>query len=824
MRLLLQHRSRYVYPRPAILGPHLVRLRPAWHARASVESYALRVTAPGEIRWQQDPAGNHVARATWPKVRLAELEVAVDLSLDSNPFNPFDFTLDAFAEQTPFSYGLLASDLSPYLERGDPAFACGARADEFFASLPRAGATVPLVSELGRLVHERVRYVIREEPGVWTPEETLLQGRGSCRDSAALLVSALRSRGLAARFVSGYLIQLADDARLPDQATGVSSDVLALHAWTEVFLPGAGWLGLDATSGLFCGEGHIPLACSAVPFLAAPVEGTSDIAAQGVSFEMRVERLIEAKPGRLPAAAGHAETAAFEARHEGTRPASDPRPAESGQRSVDGPAFAGKGKLFDGYEPVSGTYDELFESGGGFRPQFSRALGALASRAPAEFARNHALAELALLNQGVTFSVFQNEQGAEKIFPFCLLPRLISAEGWRDLERGLVQRLRALSFFLDDVYGEQRILSEGKIPRDLVLGAKHYLPSLRGVTPPGGVRVHVSGIDLIRDPAGTYRVLEDNLRTPSGVSYVLENRLISKRVLPQAIDAARVQRVDHYPARLAETLRSVSPEAEDASTVVLLTPGPFNSAYFEHSFLARTMGIELVEAADLTVDDDRVWLRTTLGRRRVHVIYRRTDEAFLDPEVFRKDSLIGVPGLMRAYAKGNVALANAPGNGVADDKAVYAFVPEMIRFYLSEEPLLAQVPTWLCLRDDDRAFVLEHLDELVVKAVDEAGGYGMLMGPQSTAEERVEFARRIRAEPRRYIAQRRVELSTCPTWDKASFAVVPRRVDLRPYLLFGKSGPWALPGGLTRVALVEGSYVVNSSQGGGSKDTWVLKA
>jgi uncharacterized circularly permuted ATP-grasp superfamily protein len=256
----------------------------------------------------------------------------------------------------------------------------------------------------------------------------------------------------------------------------------------------------------------------------------------------------------------------------------------------------------------------------------------------------------------------------------------------------------------------------------------------------------------------------------------------------------------------------------------LLTPGPFNSAYFEHSFLARTMGIELVEAADLTVDDDRVWLRTTLGPRRVHVIYRRTDEAFLDPEVFRKDSLIGVPGLMRAYAKGNVALANAPGNGVADDKAVYAFVPEMIRFYLSEEPLLAQVPTWLCLRDDDRAFVLEHLDELVVKAVDEAGGYGMLMGPQSTAEERAEFARRIRAEPRRYIAQRRIELSTCPTWDKASAAVVPRRVDLRPYLLFGKGGPWVLPGGLTRVALVAGSYVVNSSQGGGSKDTWVLKA
>ncbi|MFL5422844.1 MAG: circularly permuted type 2 ATP-grasp protein [Myxococcales bacterium] len=473
---------------------------------------------------------------------------------------------------------------------------------------------------------------------------------------------------------------------------------------------------------------------------------------------------------------------------------------------------------------MPGTHDELFEAPGRFRPEFKTALATFAARTVENYTRSVALAEMALLNQGVTFSVYKSDQGTEKIFPFCLLPRLISSDGWRELERGLVQRILALSLFLDDVYGEQRILAEGKIPRDLVLGAKHYLPDLRGIKPPGGVRVHLSGIDLIRDPAGTYHVLEDNLRTPSGVSYVLENRLVSKRVFPRAFDAARVRRVDHYPARLAETLRSVSPGRPEASTVVLLTPGPYNSAYFEHSFLARTMGIELVEAADLAVEDDKVWLRTTVGPRRVHVIYRRTDEAFLDPEVFRKDSLIGVPGLIRAYAKGNVAIANAPGNGVADDKAVYAFVPEMIRFYLSEEPLLAQVPTWLCLREDDRAYVLEHLHELVVKAVDEAGGYGMLMGPQSTAAEREEFASRIRADPRRYIAQRRVELSTCPTWDKASNTVVPRRIDFRPYLLFAKSGPWVLPGGLTRVALVEGSYVVNSSQGGGSKDTWVLGA
>ncbi len=479
--------------------------------------------------------------------------------------------------------------------------------------------------------------------------------------------------------------------------------------------------------------------------------------------------------------------------------------------------------LFAGYQPLAATYDELFLPDGGFRPAFTNAMKVLAPRSPAEFARSQGLAERALLHQGVTFSVYKDQVGTEKIFPFCLLPRMVAAAEWARLERGLVQRLTALSLFLDDVYGEQKILTDGRIPKELVLGAKFFLPALKGIKPLGGVRVHIAGIDLIRDGEGTFRVLEDNVRTPSGVSYVLENRLVSKRVLPQALEAARVQRVDHYPSRLAQTLRSVSPSDPENSCVVVLTPGPFNSAYFEHSFLARTMGVELVQAADLFVEGDKVFLRTTRGPRRVDVIYRRTDEAFLDPEVFRKDSLIGVPGLMRAWATGNVALANAPGNGVADDKAVYAYVPEMIRYYLGEEPSLAQVPTFICLRDDDRKFVLEHLDELVVKAVDEAGGYGMLMGPQSTAEEREDFRRRIEAEPRRYIAQHRIELSAGPTWDKATNTVSPRRLDLRPYLLQGKGGPWVLPGGLTRVALTEGSYVVNSSQGGGSKDTWVLR-
>jgi uncharacterized circularly permuted ATP-grasp superfamily protein len=480
--------------------------------------------------------------------------------------------------------------------------------------------------------------------------------------------------------------------------------------------------------------------------------------------------------------------------------------------------------LLDGYHPLDGTYDELF-SGREARPEFLRALEALAQSDVDEHSRRQALAELALLNQGVTFSVYSDQRGAEKIFPFCLIPRIISAADWQRLERGLEQRVRALGLFLDDLYDAQRVLAEKVIPAELVLAARHYLPNLRGVRPPAGVRIHIAGIDLVRDPDGVFRVLEDNLRTPSGVSYVLENRVVSKRVIPRALDAARVQRVDHYPTRLAEALRSVAPDGVDpeSATAVVLTPGPYNSAYFEHSFLARQMGLELVLAADLFVEDDRCWVATTRGPRRVHVIYRRTDEAFLDPDEFRPDSLIGVRGLMRAWRAGNVTLANAPGNGVADDKAVYPFVPDLIRFYLSEEPLLEQVPTYVCARPDDCAFVVEHLGELVVKAVDEAGGYGMLMGPQSSAAEREEFRARVLAEPRRYIAQPRVEISTCPTWDAEERAVRPRRIDLRPYILTGRSGPWVLPGGLTRVALAPGSYVVNSSQGGGSKDTWVLK-
>ncbi len=483
--------------------------------------------------------------------------------------------------------------------------------------------------------------------------------------------------------------------------------------------------------------------------------------------------------------------------------------------------------LFSDYHPLEASYDELVDERGQTREHARPLLRLLADLSPQELARCQELAERVLVNQGVTFSVYSDARGTEKILPFCLVPRVIAATEWRRLEEGLVQRLAALELFLNDIYGSQRILAERAIPPELVLGAKSYVPRLRGVRPPGGVRLHIAGIDLIRDPAGTFRVLEDNLRTPSGVSYVLANRLVTKRVLQHALEHAGVRPVDDYPSELAETLRSVSPVDPDETRVVLLTPGAFNSAYFEHAFLARMMGIDLVEPSDLFVEAETVFVRTTFGPQRVDVVYRRIDDAYLDPEFFRPDSLLGVPGLMRAWAAGKVAIVNAPGNGVCDDKAVYPYIPAIIRFYLGEEPKLEQVRTFVCASEDDRAYVLERLPELVVKAVDEAGGYGMLMGPQASAEEREEFRRRIHAEPRRYIAQHRVELSTCPTWDGARRALAPRRVDLRPFILtrVTPEGPrsWVLPGGLTRVALREGSYVVNSSQGGGSKDTWVQR-
>lgn len=477
--------------------------------------------------------------------------------------------------------------------------------------------------------------------------------------------------------------------------------------------------------------------------------------------------------------------------------------------------------LFARYRTEPGAFDEFFAEDGQPREQMGDLVRRFDGLGAREFRRRKRLADTAFLKHGVTFSIYSGDEAAERIFPFDLVPRVLLAHEWEELERGLIQRIRALNAFLEDVYGEGRILMEKPLLRDIVESSRGFLRQLKGVSPPGGVYVQIAGIDLIRDGDGVFRVLEDNVRVPSGVSYVLENRAVMKRVYPAIFPQARVAPVDEYPLKLRETLSSVATHVDGMPRMVILTPGPFNSAYFEHSFLARRCGCELVQGQDLFVQDDRLYLRTTHGPEEVHVVYRRVDDQFIDPRVFRPDSLLGVPGITRAYAAGNVVLANALGNGVADDKAVYPFVPDMIRFYLSEEPALGQVETLICAREAECREVLENLSRYVVKAVEEAGGYGMLMGPQATQAELEEFRGRIRENPRGYIAQPRIELSTCPTWTGSR--VEPRRVDLRPYILTGTES-WVLPGGLTRVALRKGSYVVNSSQGGGSKDTWVVEA
>jgi uncharacterized circularly permuted ATP-grasp superfamily protein len=430
-------------------------------------------------------------------------------------------------------------------------------------------------------------------------------------------------------------------------------------------------------------------------------------------------------------------------------------------------------------------------------------------------------AELLFRRIGITFAVYGEGGDPERLIPFDIIPRIIARAEWERLALGLRQRVRALNAFLADVYGGQEIIRAGRIPAPLVLGNEGYRPEMVGMLPPGGVYTHVAGIDMVRTGPDAFYVLEDNCRTPSGVSYMLENREAMLRLFPKLCAQHRVAPVSRYPEELLETLKAVAPARAGAHPcVVLLTPGPYNSAYYEHCFLADEMGIEVVEGADLCVDEDVVYMRTTAGPKRVDVIYRRIDDEFLDPKAFREDSLVGVPGLMAAYRAGNVALANAPGAGIADDKAIYPYVPEMVRFYLGEEPLLANVPTFLCDREEDRKYVLGNLDKLVVKLAKGSGGYGMMIGPHATRDVREEFRARILARPGDYIAQPTLALSTCPTVVEQGIA--PRHVDLRPFILSGKEVR-IVPGGLTRVAIREGSLVVNSSQGGGTKDTWILE-
>ena len=476
----------------------------------------------------------------------------------------------------------------------------------------------------------------------------------------------------------------------------------------------------------------------------------------------------------------------------------------------------------DHYE-TDGFYDEMFDHNGEPRPEAKLLLDTIGSLGEGQLQRCQQAAERILVQLGITFNVYGDSAGTERPFPFDLVPRIVRAEEWNWLERGLKQRIRALNAFINDIYHDQRILKDKIIPEEVVRSAASFRPQCVGINPPNGVWCHITGTDLVRGGDGQIYVLEDNLRVPSGASYMLENRDLMKRTFPQVFEGLQVRPVVEYPSLLLETLESMAPpDVNTKPVVVLLTPGMYNSAYFEHSYLAQKMGIPLVEGRDLVVEDETVWMRTTKGLRRVHVIYRRIDDDFLDPEAFRADSMLGVPGLLRAYRAGRVALANAPGNGVADDKVMYAYVPEMIRYYEGADPILPNVPTYLCWRDADRQHVLQHLDSLVVKAANEAGGYGMLVGPHSTASEREIFAEKINANPRNYIAQPTLALSRMPTL--AGDRLEGRHVDLRPYILYGADDIRVVPGGLTRVALRKGSLVVNSSQGGGSKDTWVLNS
>jgi uncharacterized circularly permuted ATP-grasp superfamily protein len=468
---------------------------------------------------------------------------------------------------------------------------------------------------------------------------------------------------------------------------------------------------------------------------------------------------------------------------------------------------------------TTAPFDEMSSADGTTRRHYQPFADWLAGTTPELIAQKKEEAERAFHRVGITFAVYGEQEGTERLIPFDLVPRIIPAAEWEALERGLTQRVRALNAFLQDVYHDQKILDAGKVPRDRILQNSQYRREMHGVDLPGGIYAHIAGIDVVRAGAGEWYVLEDNLRVPSGVSYMLENRKMMMRLFPELFAAQSVRPVEHYPDMLLENLRAVAPAGEDEPTVAVLTPGPYNSAYFEHTFLAQQMGVQLVEGQDLFVRDKTVYMHTTKGPQRVHVIYRRVDDDFMDPLAFRADSTLGVPGLFEAYRSGRVTLANAIGTGIADDKSIYPYVPDMIRFYLSEEPILNNVPTYKMYVKEEREYALANLKDLVIKETHGAGGYGMLIGPLSTEAERADFRQRILAHPDQYIAQPTLALSTCPTLVNAG--VAPRHIDLRPYVLSGKTVQ-IVPGGLTRVALREGSLVVNSSQGGGTKDTWVV--
>jgi uncharacterized circularly permuted ATP-grasp superfamily protein len=475
--------------------------------------------------------------------------------------------------------------------------------------------------------------------------------------------------------------------------------------------------------------------------------------------------------------------------------------------------------VFGKYPLSPNTWDEMYD-GDQIRSPYQKIFNFLQRIPLDELNRKEELAKRLFMSQGITFTVYSSGEGIEKIFPFDVIPRIVTAAEWDFIERGIKQRLKALNLFLKDVYHKQFIINDGIVPADLIYSCPHFIREMQGLNVPHDIYVHIAGIDLIRDCDGTYYVLEDNLRTPSGVSYMIENREITKRIFPDLIPENNVRSVTQYPNILHKNLVSLSPRQVSNPTVVLLTPGMYNSAYFEHTTLARLMGVELVEGRDLVVDNHKVFMKTTNGLQQVDVIYRRVDDDFLDPLAFNPQSELGVSGILSAYRRGTVAIVNSIGNGVADDKAVYVYVPEMIRYYLNEEPLLKNVPTYQLKNPDQRQHVLENIQKMVVKKTNGSGGYGMLMGNSASEEEITNYKKEIMKDPRQFIAQPVISLSSAPCYIDGK--VRPRRIDLRPFALCGPSGIEIIPGGLTRVALKEGSLVVNSSQGGGSKDTWVL--
>ena len=838
----LNHVTRYRYDRWVQLSPQLVRLRPCSHARTPILNYALTVEPHRHsLSWQLDAWGNHCAELIVPDKTQA-FEVSVNLVADIALHQGAQLHPVQGAENFPFEYDpAQLAELAPYRvpvsPGGERRPVAQAQRDslhdslhDYLASLPREPfPTAELLEHLNRRIQRDIRYVVRTEPGVQTPDQTLRLRSGSCRDSAWLLVALLRRLGLAARFVSGYLIQLREDWHTPGGPAREQADYTELHAWCEVYLPGSGWQGLDTTSGLWVGGGHIPLACAPEPSLAAPISGAVDPSEVDFSHTVRITRLpsrpspgavlnfpvpLRPEPAPLP--------------HSGMALQGDPSP--SGEpllaRVLLEPLLRKDESMLPGTGSLSG-FDEMIQADHSVRDHYAPYQEWLQRQPVAAMAARREEAEMVFRRVGITFAVYgaKDEEGAgtERLIPFDLLPRIIPTHEWQHMQRGLVQRVTALNRFIHDVYHGQDIIKAGLVPAEEVLRNPQFRPEMVGVDVPAQTYAHIAGIDIVRaaqpDGSGTYYVLEDNLRVPSGVSYMLENRKMMMRLFPELFSLNRVAPVAHYPDLLLETLRSMSPAAADNPLVVVLTPGMYNSAYFEHAFLAQQMGVELVEGQDLFIRDGFVYMRTTQGPQRVDVIYRRIDDDFLDPLAFRADSTLGCAGLLEAYRRGNVTLCNAIGTGVADDKSIYAYVPQMIEFYLGEKPLLQNVPTWRCREAEDLAYVLAHLKDLVVKEVHGAGGYGMLVGPASTQAEIEAFALQLKANPANYIAQPTLSLSTCPTFVESGLA--PRHIDLRPFVLSGKKVQM-VPGGLTRVALKEGSLVVNSSQGGGTKDTWVL--